>query len=60
MQRARVWRLYLAGVRLGFELNQIQLHQILGVKTAPGRPVGDAIASRLGTRTPTAMTCGRR
>jgi cyclopropane-fatty-acyl-phospholipid synthase len=30
--RARVWRLYLAGVRLGFEQNQIQLHQVLGVK----------------------------
>ena len=37
--RARVWRLYLAGVRLGFERNQIQLHQVLGVKLAPGRPV---------------------
>jgi cyclopropane-fatty-acyl-phospholipid synthase len=29
---ARVWRLYLAGSRLGFERNQIQLHQVLGVK----------------------------
>jgi cyclopropane-fatty-acyl-phospholipid synthase len=29
---ARVWKLYLAGVRLGFEQNQIQLHQALGVK----------------------------
>jgi cyclopropane-fatty-acyl-phospholipid synthase len=29
---ARVWRLYMAGSRLGFERNQIQLHQILGVK----------------------------
>ncbi|HEX6870805.1 MAG TPA: class I SAM-dependent methyltransferase [Micromonosporaceae bacterium] len=36
--KARVWRLYLAGVRLGFELNQIQLHQVLGVRTdAQGR-----------------------
>jgi cyclopropane-fatty-acyl-phospholipid synthase len=26
---ARVWRLYLAGVRLAFEQNQIQLHQVL-------------------------------
>jgi cyclopropane-fatty-acyl-phospholipid synthase len=35
---ARVWRLYMAGSRLGFEQNQIQLHQILGVKlTADGR-----------------------
>jgi cyclopropane-fatty-acyl-phospholipid synthase len=29
---ARVWRLYMAGSRLGFERNQIQLHQVLGVK----------------------------
>jgi cyclopropane-fatty-acyl-phospholipid synthase len=32
LAKARTWRLYLAGVRLGFELNQIQLHQVLGVK----------------------------
>ncbi|MFC0109791.1 class I SAM-dependent methyltransferase [Kibdelosporangium aridum] len=30
---ARVWRLYLAGSRLGFVRNWIQLHQVLGVKT---------------------------
>jgi cyclopropane-fatty-acyl-phospholipid synthase len=29
---ARVWRLYMAGSRLGFDRNQIQLHQILGVR----------------------------
>jgi cyclopropane-fatty-acyl-phospholipid synthase len=29
---ARVWRLYMAGSRLGFERNQIQLHQMLGVR----------------------------
>ena len=29
---ARVWRLYMAGSRLGFERNQIQLHQILAVR----------------------------
>jgi cyclopropane-fatty-acyl-phospholipid synthase len=33
---ARVWRLYMAGSRLGFERNQIQLHQILGVKLGAG------------------------
>ena len=32
---ARVWRLYLAGSRLGFEQNQIQLHQVLGVRLGP-------------------------
>jgi cyclopropane-fatty-acyl-phospholipid synthase len=31
---ARVWRLYMAGSRLGFDRNQIQLHQILAVKLA--------------------------
>jgi cyclopropane-fatty-acyl-phospholipid synthase len=40
---ARVWRLYLAGVRLGFERNQIQLHQVLGVRLddsgAPAMPL---------------------
>jgi cyclopropane-fatty-acyl-phospholipid synthase len=29
---ARVWRLYMAGSRLGFERNVVQLHQVLGVK----------------------------
>jgi cyclopropane-fatty-acyl-phospholipid synthase len=33
---ARVWRLYMAGSRLGFERNQIQLHQVLGVRLAEG------------------------
>jgi cyclopropane-fatty-acyl-phospholipid synthase len=35
---ARVWRLYMAGSRLGFDRNQIELHEVLGVKlqrTAP-------------------------
>ena len=40
---ARVWRLYMAGSRLGFERNQIQLHQMLGVKVgdhgAAGMPL---------------------
>ena len=30
--RARVWRLYMASCRLGFERNNIQLHQVLGVR----------------------------
>ena len=49
---ARVWRLYMAGSRLGFDRNVIQLHQILGVKlTADGvsgmplRPDWDAVAA---------------
>lgn len=31
-QRARVWRLYMAACRIGFERDVVQLHQILGVK----------------------------
>jgi len=29
-----VWRLYMAGSRLGFDRNQIELHQVLGVRLA--------------------------
>jgi cyclopropane-fatty-acyl-phospholipid synthase len=29
---AKVWGLYMAGSRLGFESNQIQLHQVLGTR----------------------------
>jgi cyclopropane-fatty-acyl-phospholipid synthase len=37
-RRARVWRLYMAGSRVGFELNTLQLHQVLGVRLgADGR-----------------------
>jgi cyclopropane-fatty-acyl-phospholipid synthase len=36
--RARVWALYMAGSRLGFERHTIELHQVLGVKVgADGR-----------------------
>ncbi|RJL34454.1 SAM-dependent methyltransferase [Bailinhaonella thermotolerans] len=37
---ARVWRLYMAGSRLGFEVNKIQLHQVLGVKLHQGGEAG--------------------
>ena len=33
---ARVWALYLAGSRLGFERGDIQLHQVLAVKSTGG------------------------
>jgi cyclopropane-fatty-acyl-phospholipid synthase len=49
---ARVWRLYMAGSRLGFERNDIQLHQVLGVKLSengasgmPLRPDWDPVIS---------------
>jgi cyclopropane-fatty-acyl-phospholipid synthase len=37
---ARVWGLYMAGSRIGFETNVVQLHQVLAVKVAPS---GDAM-----------------
>jgi cyclopropane-fatty-acyl-phospholipid synthase len=49
---ARVWRLYMAGSRLAFDRNQIQLHQVLGVKTGhngesglPLRPAFEPLTS---------------
>jgi cyclopropane-fatty-acyl-phospholipid synthase len=33
---ARVWAAYLAGSRIGFERNQIQLHQVLATRTTDG------------------------
>jgi cyclopropane-fatty-acyl-phospholipid synthase len=39
VERARVWGLYMAGSRIAFERNEIQLHQVLAVRTAPD---GDA------------------
>ena len=42
LRRARVWRLYLTGSRVGFDKNFVQLHQILGVKldgSASGMPL---------------------
>ena len=33
---ARVWGLYMAGSRMGFERNEIQLHQVLGGRTEDG------------------------
>ena len=36
LNRAKVWALYMAGSRLGFDENRIQLHQVLAVKTDQG------------------------
>jgi cyclopropane-fatty-acyl-phospholipid synthase len=33
--RAKVWALYMAGSRLGFERRTIELHQVLGVRVSP-------------------------
>jgi cyclopropane-fatty-acyl-phospholipid synthase len=37
---AKVWGLYMAGSRLGFESNQIQLHQVLGTRDTHGGSSG--------------------
>lgn len=34
IETARVWGLYMAGSRLGFETNAVQLHQVLAVNTS--------------------------
>jgi cyclopropane-fatty-acyl-phospholipid synthase len=34
--RARVWRLYMAASALGFERNDLQIHQVLAVRTESG------------------------
>ena len=51
---ARVWRLYMAGSRLGFERNVVQLHQVLGVRLGadgqsgmPLRPDWEAAVARV-------------
>jgi cyclopropane-fatty-acyl-phospholipid synthase len=38
--RARVWALYMAGSRLGFERRTIELHQVLGVRAAADGSAG--------------------
>jgi cyclopropane-fatty-acyl-phospholipid synthase len=35
-ERARVWGLYMAGARLSFEENSLQVHQVLAVRTTDG------------------------
>ena len=49
---ARVWRLYMAASRLGFDLDTIQLHQTLGVKLAPGGKSGMPLRPDFSTRSP--------
>ena len=51
-RRARVWRLYMPGSRLAFDRNEIQLHQVLAVRTdaagcsgMPLRPTWEATAT---------------
>jgi cyclopropane-fatty-acyl-phospholipid synthase len=34
-RRARVWRLYMTGSINAFNVNQVSLHQVLGLRTTP-------------------------
>ncbi len=43
---ARVWGLYLAGSRVAFERNEIQLHQVLASRTGPEGASGFALRPR--------------
>ena len=47
---ARVWCLYMAASRMGFDLNTIQLHQTLGVKLAPRGVSGFPLRPDFGTQ----------
>lgn len=47
---ARVWRLYMAASRLGFDINMIQLHQMLGVKLSSGGSSGMSLRPDFGSR----------
>jgi cyclopropane-fatty-acyl-phospholipid synthase len=40
--KARVWRLYMAASRLGFDSHRIELHQVLGVKVPSDGSNGEA------------------
>ena len=63
---ARVWGLYMAGSRLGFERNEIQLHQVLAVKTdddgRDGFPLRPDLVTRprLRLTRPVRLRAGRR
>lgn len=43
---ARVWGLYLAGSRVGFERNETQLHHVLAVRTVAGEGCGFPLRAR--------------
>ena len=45
LRRARVWQLYVAASRVGFDINNIQLHQVLGVNLGKGGTSGFPLRS---------------
>jgi cyclopropane-fatty-acyl-phospholipid synthase len=40
IRRAKIWKLYMAASRVGFDIDNIQLHQVLGVKNETGGKSG--------------------
>lgn len=46
--KARVWRMYMAGSRWGFERNRLHLHQVLGVKPDARGSSGYPLRHRFG------------
>ena len=46
LRTARVWGLYLAGSRVAFERNEIQLHQVLASRTGPEGASGFSLRPR--------------
>jgi cyclopropane-fatty-acyl-phospholipid synthase len=58
-RRARAWRLYMAMSRLGFELNRLQVHQILGVRTRADGRSGSPPRPLFARRTPAEPTSER-
>ncbi len=57
---ARVWRLYMAGSRLGFDRNQIQLHQVLGVRLTDDGRAGLPLRPNWETRPSVSDAAGAR
>jgi cyclopropane-fatty-acyl-phospholipid synthase len=58
-RRARAWRLYMAMSRLGFELNRLQIHQILGVRTPANGRSGSPPRPLFAPRTRSRLTSER-
>jgi cyclopropane-fatty-acyl-phospholipid synthase len=53
-RRARVWRLYMVGAAVAFELGNTTIHQVLGVAADHGRS-GMPLRPAFGTAVPLAV-----
>jgi len=59
-RRARVWRLYMAASRMAFDLNHLELHQVLGVRPGSGGRSGMPLWPRWGNEWPLESRAGMR